>query len=119
MTMNRILDIPTMPPKRRSRRRVNGQPKPAPRWAVVVHNDNIHSFAFVVATFCKVLRCSSAEGQRLTSKIHREGCGIVWSGSRELAELKRNQLLSAGPDFYVQPPVRVPLNVGLVPLDQG
>jgi ATP-dependent Clp protease adapter protein ClpS len=85
----------------------------------VVHNDNIHSFAFVTATFCKVLRCSPAESQRLTSKIHREGWGIVWSGSREVAELKRDQLRSAGPDFYVQPPVRTPLTVDLVLLDQG
>jgi ATP-dependent Clp protease adapter protein ClpS len=119
MTMNRILDIPTMPQKRRSRRRVSSQPKPAPRWAVVVYNDNVHSFAFVAAAFCKVLRCSAAESQRLTSKIHREGCGVVWMGPKEVAELKRDQLLSAGPDFYVQPPVRKSLTIGLVPLDQG
>jgi ATP-dependent Clp protease adapter protein ClpS len=85
----------------------------------MVHNDNVHTFQFVADTFCKVLRCSAAESRLLTGKIHREGCGIVWSGSREVAELKRDQLLSAGPDFYVQPPVRTPLTVGLVPLDQG
>jgi ATP-dependent Clp protease adaptor protein ClpS len=37
-----------------------------------------------------------AEGYRLAAKIHRTGCAIVWSGSREDAELYWGNLEGAG-----------------------
>jgi ATP-dependent Clp protease adaptor protein ClpS len=35
----------------------------------------------------------------LALQIHTAGRGIIWAGALEVAELKRDQLRSAGPDF--------------------
>ena len=49
-------------------------------------------------------------------QIHTAGRGIVWSGALEVAELKRDQIRSAGPDFYAMKKVDLPLNVTIEPL---
>lgn len=41
---------------------------------------------------------------------------MVWSGSKEVAELKRDQVRSAGPDFYAAKKVEFPLGVTIEPL---
>ena len=52
----------------------------------------------------------------LTLQVHNEGNGIVWSGSLEVAELKRDQIRSAGPDFYATKKVEFPLKATVEPL---
>ena len=52
----------------------------------------------------------------LALQIHTAGRGIVWSGALEVAELKRDQLRSAGPDFYAAEKVDSPLGVTMEPL---
>jgi ATP-dependent Clp protease adaptor protein ClpS len=52
----------------------------------------------------------------LALQIHSEGKAIVWSGPMEVAELKRDQLRSAGPDFYAEKRVDSPLGVTIEPL---
>ncbi len=51
-----------------------------------------------------------------TLQVHTDGKGIVWSGSREVAELKRDQIRSAGPDFYAAKKEEFPLRVIVEPL---
>ena len=55
------------------------------------------------------LRLSPGEEPPLTLQVHNQGRAIVWSGSREVAELKRDQIRSAGPDFYAEQKVDFPL----------
>jgi hypothetical protein len=38
----------------------------------------------------------------MVEQIHFRGRSIVWSGAKEVAELKRDQIRSAGPDFYAR-----------------
>lgn len=84
--------------------RVRAKPQPAakpkklPPYAVVLHNDNINRFEWVVGVLMKVLRVGRMRAFWLTLKAHIGGRGIVWSGSLEVAELKAEQLRSAGPD---------------------
>ena len=52
----------------------------------------------------------------LTPQVHVEGRAIVWSGSREVAELERDQIRSAGPDFYAGKKMDFPLGVIVEPL---
>ena len=47
----------------------------------------------------------------LTSQVHLSGQAIVWSGTLELAELKRDQIRGFGPDTYAMKPVTFPLGV--------
>jgi ATP-dependent Clp protease adapter protein ClpS len=52
----------------------------------------------------------------LATAIHFRGRAIVWSGSKEVAELKRDQIRSAGPDFHASTKVEFPLGVVIEPL---
>lgn len=90
--------------------------KRLPPYAVVVLNDNDHTFEFVIVTFTKVLGYDFEKCFSLAKKIHEEGRAIVWSGSKEVAELKKEQIQSMGPDLYSVKKVTYPLGVDLEPM---
>jgi ATP-dependent Clp protease adaptor protein ClpS len=95
-----------------------GRPKPKrlPPYAVVVLNDDLHTFEYVMETFKKVFGYDTPKCFLLAKTIHEQGRAVVWSGSKEVAELKRDQIRSAGPDFYASKKVEFPLGVLLEPL---
>ena len=92
------------------------KPKQQPPYAVVLFNDEEHTFQYVIETLMKVFGYPQEKSYSLALQIHHDGRGIVWSGSRELAELKRDQIRSAGPDFYATTKVDAPLAVIVEPL---
>ena len=96
--------------------RADARPKPQPPYAVVLLNDEEHSFLYVIETLMKVFGYPAEKCYALTLRIHNEGRGIVWSGSLEVAELKRDQIRSAGPDFHAEKKVEFPLGVTIEPL---
>ncbi|MGB0095659.1 MAG: ATP-dependent Clp protease adaptor ClpS [Solirubrobacteraceae bacterium] len=66
-------------------------------WRVVVLNDDFNTFDHVAETLARVIPgVTLAEGYRFADRIHSTGCAIVWSGSREDAELYWEQLDDAG-----------------------
>jgi ATP-dependent Clp protease adaptor protein ClpS len=101
------------PPKKQ---REKAKPKKQPPYAVVVFNDDDHSFQFVIDAFSKVFGYPREKSYALAVQIHNAGRGIVWSGTRELAELKRDQIRSCGPDFHAVNKVTFPLGVTIEPL---
>lgn len=107
---------PPRPIQRRKKRRSEATPKRQPPYAVVLFNDDEHSFQYVIETLMKVFGYPLERSYSLTVQVHNEGKGIVWSGSREVAELKRDQIRSAGPDFYALQKVDFPLGVTVEPL---
>lgn len=107
---------PPRPKQRRKKRRSDATPKRQPPYAVVLFNDDEHSFQYVIETLMKVFGYPLERSYSLTVQVHNEGKGIVWSGSREVAELKRDQIRSAGPDFYALQKVDFPLGVTVEPL---
>lgn len=88
------------------RRRSAGATKPRedtkvdklPPWAVVLHNDDINGFDFVIRCLQKVLGLGLTRAEALTTQAHVKGRAVVWSGHRELAELKASQLTARGAD---------------------
>lgn len=74
------------------------RPKLQPPYAVVLHNDAVNGFDFVVGVLMKVFRYGGGKAFWLTLKAHTAGRCVVWSGSLEVAELKVEQLRAAGPD---------------------
>jgi ATP-dependent Clp protease adapter protein ClpS len=70
-------------------------------------------FEYVIATFRKVFGYALKRSVLLATEIHLKGRGIVWQGSLEVAELKRDQIRSAGPDFLATKKVDYPLAVEL------
>ncbi len=102
--------------RRREKQCADAKPKKQPPYAVVVLNDEEHTFQYVIETLMKVFGYPQEKSYTLTMQVHNEGRAIVWSGSREVAELKRDQIRSAGPDFYAERKVDFPLGVIVEPL---
>lgn len=69
-----------------------------PPYNVVILNDEEHTVDYVIELLVKVFKHSLETADLLTWKVHTEGRAIVFTTHRELAELKREQVLSYGPD---------------------
>jgi ATP-dependent Clp protease adaptor protein ClpS len=85
-------------PKRKQKPDASPRSRLLPPHAVMLHNDSVNGFDFVVGVLMKVFRYGSVKAIWMTLKAHTTGRCIVWSGSLEVAELKAEQIRSAGPD---------------------
>jgi ATP-dependent Clp protease adaptor protein ClpS len=65
-----------------------------PPYNVILENDELHSFEFVVETLRKALCCTEQRAIQFTSEAHTSGRAIVWTGPKEVAELKAEQIQS-------------------------
>lgn len=74
------------------------KPKRQPRYAVILHNDDLNSFEFVVGVLRKVFHYGLPKSFLLTMRAHISGRSAVWTGVLEVAELKADQIRSCGPD---------------------
>jgi len=62
---------------------------------VVLHNDDLTSFVFVIAVLRELFHYSDNLADDMASKIHTEGKGIVGMFSREIAEHKVAEVTAA------------------------
>ncbi len=92
------------------------RPKRQPPYAVIVHNDEEHTFAYVIEVLQRVCGHPLEKATQLTAEIHYTGRSVVWTGALEIAELKRDQIRGFGPDFYATHAVKFPLGVTIEPL---
>lgn len=92
------------------------KPKKQPPYAVIVENDEFHTFEYVILALSKICGHNEQKAFLLAYEIHTKGKTTVWSGTRELAELKRDQLKEFGPDEFATKPVTFPLGVYIEPL---
>jgi ATP-dependent Clp protease adaptor protein ClpS len=97
--------------KTRKTEREKVRPKTQPPFAVIVENDDLHTFEYVIEVLQKVLGYDLQKAFLLTSLVHNSGQAVVWSGTLEVAELKRDQIRGFGPDTYAMKPVTFPLGV--------
>ncbi len=63
-----------------------------PPYHVILLNDDHHSFEFVIGVVRKVIGCSLEKAFQLTLEAHNTGRAIIWTGSKEVAELKVEQI---------------------------
>jgi ATP-dependent Clp protease adaptor protein ClpS len=65
-----------------------------PPYHVIIENDDHHGFEFVVGVLRKVLCCTQQRALELTIKAHTSGRAVIWTGSKEVAEHKMDQVHS-------------------------
>ena len=66
-------------------------------WRVIVRNDDHNTFDHVARTLANFIPGVTLDGgYAIADRIHNTGQAIVWSGSREPAELYWEQLNDAG-----------------------
>jgi ATP-dependent Clp protease adaptor protein ClpS len=63
-----------------------------PPYNVVLENDDYHSFEFVIEVLQKALGCTAERAFILTRQAHTTGRAVVWTGTKEVAELKVEQI---------------------------
>lgn len=90
--------------------------KRQPPYAVILHNDPINGFGYVVEVLQKVFGYAGSKAFRLTLTAHSLGRSTVWTGAFEVAEFKADQLRSCGPDPQQKKKGAQPLSVSLEPL---
>jgi ATP-dependent Clp protease adaptor protein ClpS len=72
--------------------------KKLPPYNVIILNDEEHTFEYVIDMLMKVFTHPFPKAEELTWRIHNSGRAIVLTTHKERAELKRDQVLSWGPD---------------------
>ena len=63
-----------------------------PPYHVVIENDDHHSMEFVVVVLCKALGCDIERAFEYMMEAHTTGRAVVWTGPKEVAELKAEQI---------------------------
>lgn len=84
---------PVAEPASRSRARL------APRWQVVLLDDDDHTYAYVIEMLHRLFGTPVEEGWALAREVDTRGRAVVWTGHREVAELKQEQIHAYGPDW--------------------
>lgn len=107
---------PIVRPKRPKVQRGEPQKKTQPPYAVIVENDDFHTFPYVTEVLQRVCGHALEKAHLLTCQVHYSGRAVVWSGALEVAELKCDQIRGYGPDDYAMRPVKFPLGVTVEPL---
>ncbi len=69
-----------------------------PPYNVIILNDEVHTFEYVIELLTKLFAHSLTSAETLTWRIHSTGRAVVYTTHKEKAELKRDQVLSYGPD---------------------
>lgn len=92
------------------------QTKRQPPYAVVLHNDDVNGFDFVVGVLRKIFNYGFIKALGITMQAHVTGRSVAWTGSLEVAELKADQIRSCGPDPDAKDRGALPLRVSVEPL---
>lgn len=72
--------------------------KKLPPYHVIILNDEEHTFDYVIELLTKLFAHPLNAAIELTWRIHLTGRAVVYTTHKEKAELKRDQVLSYGPD---------------------
>lgn len=68
--------------------------KRQPPYHVILENDEHHTMDFVIEVLQKVFSYELAKAHELMMHAHNKGEAVVWTGAREVAELKLDQMQS-------------------------
>jgi ATP-dependent Clp protease adaptor protein ClpS len=68
------------------------QTRRVPPYHVVLANDDDHTIEFVIDVLRKVLGAPLERAVQLTMEAHSSGRAVIWTGPKEVAELKVEQV---------------------------
>jgi ATP-dependent Clp protease adaptor protein ClpS len=82
----------------KSKTAVTTQTRRQPPYNVIILNDEEHTVDYVIDLLMKLFGHPHSFAEELTWRIHYTGRAVVYTTHKEKAELKRDQVLSYGPD---------------------
>jgi len=86
----------TATPERRTKEKT--KVKKQPPYHVILHNDDDHSFEYVIRMLKELFAHPEETGFKMAEEVHTKGRVIVCTTSLERAELKQEQIHAYGPD---------------------
>jgi len=89
---------PEVRTRSRTESQTGSETRRMPPYNVVILNDEEHSYPYVIEMLVKLFRHSLAKAEELTVRIDTTGRAVVYTTHKELAELKRDQVLAYGAD---------------------
>ena len=112
------LEDPAVIPKQKKKDKTKDhrRTKKQPPYVVIVENDEYHTFPYVTEVLQRICGHNLSRAYELTCQVHFGGRAAVWTGSLEVAELKRDQIRGYGPDIYARTTVKFPLGATIEPL---
>ncbi len=69
-----------------------------PRYNVILWDDQDHTFAYVIKMMQQLFRKSEHDGKLIAHEVNTTGRAICMTTTKELAELKRDQIHAFGGD---------------------
>lgn len=91
-------DVVVKTPERSKPSTNRPKPKPLPQFHVILLDDDEHSFEYVIEMMQVVFAYPPERGLKIADEVNDTGRVIVFTSHRELAELKRDQILRYGAD---------------------
>jgi ATP-dependent Clp protease adaptor protein ClpS len=76
--------------------------KEAPKYHVVLWNDDDHSYEYVIEMMIKLFSHSAAQAYEIAWQVDKVGKAVTCTVHKELAELRCEQIKTYGPDVYVK-----------------
>ena len=92
------VEIEAVPKKKSEERR---KPKRQPRYNVILWDDDKHSYAYVVVMMKELFGHAFEKGYQIAKEVDTRGQAIVFTTTREHAELKRDQIHAYGKDDLI------------------
>ena len=80
----------------------NTEVKKQPPYHVILHNDDDHSYDYVIRMLKELFAYPEEKGYLLAKEVDTKGKVIVCTTSLERAELKRDQIHAFGPDPLIE-----------------
>ncbi len=77
---------------------VESRTRLAPRWNVVLLDDDDHTYEYVIEMLGALCGHGRARALALAREVDGAGRAIVWTGHREAAELKQERIQAYGAD---------------------
>ena len=73
-------------------------PRNAPRYHVILWNDDDHTYEYVIDMMQKLFGHPREKGFLIAEEVDKQGKAICFTTALEVAELKRDQIHAYGPD---------------------
>ena len=84
-----------------NRRKKKDKSKKEPRFHVILWNDDVHTYEYVIIMLHSVFGYPVEKGFQLAREVDTRGRAIVFTSSLEQAELKKDLILGFGPDPFL------------------
>ena len=88
----------TVLPRQKTADRKDTKRKRQPRYNVVLLDDNDHTYNYVIRMLGRIFAFNEEKAFLLASEVDRAGRAVLMTTTRELAELKQEQIHSFGTD---------------------